>query len=213
MNYIISIINPDSLSILMDLCNQLDLPLSITMAGRGTAVQSMLDLLGIESNERRIVFTVANEEKTKKVISNETKEKIKQFLDVKDISEEFSKEEVEDNKLLGVLSYCGVFALIPYFSNRKSKYVEFHSIQGMNLLITMICYIITYSLLSLIKVTRYVIDWGYMVGSKKVTPLWITLPMTFIGILIFIIMIYGIINACNGKSKTLPIINKIKVIK
>ena len=42
----------------MDLCNQLDLPLSITMAGRGTAVQSMLDLLGIESNERRIVFTV-----------------------------------------------------------------------------------------------------------------------------------------------------------
>ena len=43
----------------MDLCNQLDLPLSITMAGRGTAVQSMLDLLGIESNERRIVFTVA----------------------------------------------------------------------------------------------------------------------------------------------------------
>ena len=54
MNYIISIINPDSLSILMDLCNQLDLPLSITMAGRGTAVQSMLDLLGIESNERRL---------------------------------------------------------------------------------------------------------------------------------------------------------------
>ena len=40
----------------MDLCNQLDLPLSITMAGRGTAVQSMLDLLGIESNERRIVL-------------------------------------------------------------------------------------------------------------------------------------------------------------
>ena len=66
MNYIISIINPDSLSILMDLCNQLDLPLSITMAGRGTAVQSMLDLLGIESNERRIVFTVASEEKIKK---------------------------------------------------------------------------------------------------------------------------------------------------
>ena len=50
MNYIISIINPDSLSILMDLCNQLDLPLSITMAGRATAVQIMLDLLFIESN-------------------------------------------------------------------------------------------------------------------------------------------------------------------
>ena len=75
MNYIISIINPDSLSILMDLCNQLDLPLSITMAGRGTAVQSMLDLLGIESNERRIVFTVAYEEKTKKLFKKKKKQK------------------------------------------------------------------------------------------------------------------------------------------
>lgn len=68
MNYIISIINPDSLSILKELCSKLDLPLSITMAGRGTAVKSMLDLLGIESTERRIVFTVASEEKTKKLI-------------------------------------------------------------------------------------------------------------------------------------------------
>ena len=68
MNYIISIINPDSLSILKELCNTLELPVSIIMPGRGTAVKSMLDLLGIESNERRIVFTIANEEKTKKLI-------------------------------------------------------------------------------------------------------------------------------------------------
>lgn len=68
MNYIISIINPDSLSILKELCSELALPLNIIMQGRGTAVQSMLDLLGIESNERRIVFTVANEEKTDRLI-------------------------------------------------------------------------------------------------------------------------------------------------
>ena len=72
MNYIISIINPDSLSILKELCSELELPLSITMAGRGTAVKSMLDLLGIESTERRIVFTVASEEKTKKLIQAQT---------------------------------------------------------------------------------------------------------------------------------------------
>ncbi len=68
MNYIISIINPDSLSTLKELCDKLDLPLNITMAGRGTAVKSMLDLLGIESTERRIVFSVASEEKTQKLI-------------------------------------------------------------------------------------------------------------------------------------------------
>ena len=53
MNYVISIIAPERLEILTDLCEGLGLPLTVTLHGRGTAVQSMLDLLGIESNERR----------------------------------------------------------------------------------------------------------------------------------------------------------------
>ena len=50
MNYVISIIAPERLEILTDLCGKLGLPLTVTLHGRGTAVQSMLDLLGIESN-------------------------------------------------------------------------------------------------------------------------------------------------------------------
>ena len=56
MNYVISIIAPERLEILTDLCGELGLPLTVTLHGRGTAVQSMLDLLGIESNERRVVL-------------------------------------------------------------------------------------------------------------------------------------------------------------
>ena len=41
----------------------------MTLHGRGTAMQGMLDLLGIESNEKRIVLTVANEEKTAQLIA------------------------------------------------------------------------------------------------------------------------------------------------
>ena len=59
MNYVISIIAPERLEILTDLCEGLGLPLTVTLHGRGTAVQSMLDLLGIESNERRVVLTRA----------------------------------------------------------------------------------------------------------------------------------------------------------
>ena len=51
MNYVISIINPDSLDRLSAICEELSLPLSVILHGRGTAVQSMLDLLGIESTE------------------------------------------------------------------------------------------------------------------------------------------------------------------
>lgn len=63
MNYVISIIAPERLEILTDLCEGLGLPLTVTLHGRGTAVQSMLDLLGIESNERRVVLTIADAEK------------------------------------------------------------------------------------------------------------------------------------------------------
>ena len=68
MNYIISIINPDSLPVFKEICDELELPLNVIMPGRGTAVKSMLDLLGIESTERRIIFSVASEQKTKQFI-------------------------------------------------------------------------------------------------------------------------------------------------
>ena len=64
MNYVISIINPEARGALTEICEKLSLPLTVTLHGRGTAMQGMLDLLGIESNEKRVVRTVANEEKT-----------------------------------------------------------------------------------------------------------------------------------------------------
>ena len=64
MNYVISIINPDALPVLAEICQAQSLPLTVTMHGRGTAVQSMRELLGIESDKKRIVMTIASQEKT-----------------------------------------------------------------------------------------------------------------------------------------------------
>ena len=69
MNYVISIINPEALDTLCDICAHLRLPMTVTMHGRGTAVQSMMELLGIESNEKRVVMTVADPDKTKELIA------------------------------------------------------------------------------------------------------------------------------------------------
>ena len=60
MNFIISVVAPQALDTLTRLHAQLQIPLSVTLMGYGTAVQSMLDLLGIESNERRIMIAVAS---------------------------------------------------------------------------------------------------------------------------------------------------------
>ena len=51
MNYVISIVTPEALPRLEELTKELGLPLNVTLHGRGTAIQSVLDFLGIESNE------------------------------------------------------------------------------------------------------------------------------------------------------------------
>ena len=68
MNYVISICSPESMSTLTGICRELELPLSVVLLGEGTASRGMLDILGIESNEKRVLVTVANEKKTKKFI-------------------------------------------------------------------------------------------------------------------------------------------------
>lgn len=68
MNYVITICNPKSLELLTEICSGLELAMTTVLHGRGTAVKSMVDILGIESSEKRILFTVADGAKTQKLI-------------------------------------------------------------------------------------------------------------------------------------------------
>ena len=68
MNYLISVVNPGAMDRVCEIAAALDLPQTVTLLGHGTAVQSMLDLLGIESTEKHVIMTVANPEKTRKFI-------------------------------------------------------------------------------------------------------------------------------------------------
>lgn len=70
MNYLISVVNPVAMERVCEIAAALDLPQTVTMLGHGTAAQSMLDLLGIESTEKRVIMTVANPEKTRQFIKN-----------------------------------------------------------------------------------------------------------------------------------------------
>lgn len=74
MNYVVSIVKSSEEKTLSDICRQMKLPIAVTFHGRGTAVRSMLDLLGIESNEKRMLVTIAGEEKTKELIREEKRQ-------------------------------------------------------------------------------------------------------------------------------------------
>lgn len=71
MNYVISICDPRALDTLTGLCAELELPVSVVLHAHGTAVRSMLDILGIESNEKRVVLTIAAQEKTRRLIDEQ----------------------------------------------------------------------------------------------------------------------------------------------
>lgn len=68
MNYIISICDPKAAPKLTEICSELGLRIAVSLHGIGTAVRSMLDILGIEDNEKRVILTIANRKKTKEFI-------------------------------------------------------------------------------------------------------------------------------------------------
>ena len=68
MNYIISICDPKAAPKLTEICSELGLRIAVSLHGRGTSVRSMLDILGIEDNEKRVILTIANRKKTKEFI-------------------------------------------------------------------------------------------------------------------------------------------------
>ena len=73
MNYVLSIINPYGVNIMKKICEELNLPIVLSTPCKGTATRSMLDLLGMESRDRRLFMTVASPEQTKKLIEEQRK--------------------------------------------------------------------------------------------------------------------------------------------
>lgn len=71
MNLVISVFNKESQLLADEICSSLSLPIILTSNGRGTAVESMRELLGIDKTEKHIIFTVATEQKTKELIAKE----------------------------------------------------------------------------------------------------------------------------------------------
>lgn len=60
MNYVISIVNPKEMKKLVEISRKLEITMGVVFLGHGTAVQSMLDLLGIESNEKRVAVMIVS---------------------------------------------------------------------------------------------------------------------------------------------------------
>lgn len=138
-----------------------------------------------------------DEDKDKNVI-------ITKIINIDDITDNFSKEEVEEYSKYAIISYIGFLFLIPILIkvHKKSEFVLFHVNEGFNLFALELFIFIVLGLLNSIFVK---VTYSY--------PMWLSVVNFVLYAAVVILMLLGIVNAVNGKSKTLPIIGKYKYIK
>ena len=107
---------------------------------------------------------------------------------------QFTQEDIQNNKVMAVLSYIGILALIPFLAAKESPYAQFHAKQGLTLFIVEIVYSVLSVILAFIPVV------GLIVSGV-------------LGLCVFVLVILGIVNAVQGQAKELPIIGMIKIFK
>lgn len=125
-----------------------------------------------------------------------------------DSTADFDKADIEQNKVMAMLSYFGILVFIPIFAAKDSKFARYHANQGLALLIALfgwwiVDYILTMLLRSLL--------WRGL-GLWEIYSL-CGMVLNLVYIVFTVLAVIGIINALNGKAKELPVIGKYKILK
>ena len=98
------------------------------------------------------------------------------------------------NKLLAAIAYVWVLCIVTIICGKEYPFARYHANQGLVLLIANIAATVAGFILGLIPVIGGIVSWA-------------------IGIVLFVFMILGIINAVKGEMKPLPLIGGIEIIK
>lgn len=130
------------------------------------------------------------------------KEAFQNFNHTADSTEEFDPNDIQTNKGMAILAYFGILFLIPLFVAKDSKFVRFHTGQGINLFILCVAYTVLNSILC-----------GIFYAIAPFLGQIISLLFTLVGLGILVLAILGIINAAQGKAKELPLIGKFRILK
>jgi uncharacterized membrane protein len=121
----------------------------------------------------------------------------KNFFDTPDTTSEYEAQDIQDNKVMGILAYIGILVLVPIFAAKNSRYARFHANQGLVLLICGAAVIITLSILGIIPYVGIV----FRIIS-------ILAELAFAGLVVF-----GIVHVAKGRAKELPLIGKFRILK
>jgi len=121
------------------------------------------------------------------------------LFEMKDHTAEYEQEDINKNRVFGILAYIGILFLVGLFAAKDSKWAKFHVNQGIILCICAVAVSVTLALLGLIPyvgIVFRILNWVCYVGFCA-------------------LMVIGIINAATGKAKELPLISLVpfKIVK
>ena len=119
-----------------------------------------------------------------------------------DITATLDPQDIEQNKVMGVLAYLSWLVLIPLFAAKESPFARFHVNQGLVLAIAEIAWAIVFMVLTTI-----------LTAILPVLGIILALIQWIGNIIFFVFSILGIINAAKGLAKELPIIGNFRILK
>ena len=124
-------------------------------------------------------------------------EKFKEMNNTKDFTSEMDPNDVESNKLMGILAYVSWLVVIPLLFARNSKFARFHVNQGLVLAIAELVVVVVCGILDGIPL----IGWIF------------SLIESLIGLVCLIFAIIGVVNVVNGRAKELPFVGSFRIMK
>ncbi len=98
-------------------------------------------------------------------------------------------QDTKDNRVLSLFCYLSMMVILPLVAQPNSAYVRYHANQGIVLILFLLCA----SVVSIIPILGWIVTCVcYIFG--------------------FICMIIGIVHACKGEKKPLPLIGKYTIL-
>lgn len=131
------------------------------------------------------------------------------FFDTADESSMQDAQDVQENKILALVSYLGYFFFVPMIVKPYSRYLRFHGNQGL----TLCLYLVAISIVNLILTS--LIGLGGMAGMGAyiaVSIINMIISIIFYGSWLLLAAI-GIYNAVKGYARELPVIGKIRLLR
>lgn len=130
-------------------------------------------------------------------------------LKFENITSEFEEQDINNNKVLSLFSYLGILVLIPILAAKDSKFAKFHANQGLVIIIAGIALEVINIIINVIfNFTIYKIA---IVGT--ILSILVSLIFWILSILLLVLVVYGIVSACQGKAVRFPFVDKLTIIK